>query len=63
MLTFQEIAISLVQSLLGAVSQILDQVAALRKQVAALIARVEELSNENAALKAQLDQVHRRGHR
>jgi transposase len=63
MLTLQEIAILLVESLLGAVSQILDQVAALRKHMAALIARVEELSNENAALKAQLDQVHRRGHR
>ena len=63
MSTLQDLALLVVQSLLGVVSQVLDQVAALKKQTAALQDRVEELLNQIASLKAQLDQAHRRGHR
>jgi transposase len=45
-----------IKPLLDAVAQLVDQVAALKKQV-------EDLLNQNASLKAQLEQARRRSHR
>src|SRR5947209_19922461 len=45
-----------IKPLLDILAQVLDQLAALKKQVA-------DLLNENASLKAQLEQARRRSHR